>query len=282
METIIIIALIIAGISLYEYFTARRWQQVTSNDRNEIVFEDRNKEYGAYVLRRNYDRNMAIILISVFATFAISFGIYKFVKNLPEDKVEGPSVEMIKQTIKTAEKDDPKPPPPPPPPAPPPGPKVVANPPPVIVDIPVDDPVKTQDQVEDVNTGAKDAEGSGDVWGPVVDNPGNGPVENTAPVEVIEDFVDEEPEFPGGMDAFYAWVTRNTEFPDGSDGGEITAEVVLSKDGRIYDVRILNSSAPELDRVVKKTLLQSSKWKPGRSNGKPVNYRFVIPFRFQL
>jgi protein TonB len=84
------------------------------------------------------------------------------------------------------------------------------------------------------------------------------------------------------MDAFYAWVTRNTEFPDGSDGGEITAEVVLSKDGKINDVRILNSSAPELDRVVKKTLLQSSKWKPGRSNGKPVNYRFVIPFRFQL
>jgi protein TonB len=280
MGIIIGIALIIAGISLYEYFTARRWQQITSTDRNEIVFADRNKEYGAYVLRRDYDRNMSIILFSLFASFALSFGIYKFVKNLPEDKVEGPKVDMIKKTIQTSKKDD-TPPPPPPPPAPPPGPKVVANPPPVIVDEEVNDPVKTQDQVENVNTGAKDAEGSGDTWGPVVDNPGNGPVEAT-PVETIEDFVDEEPEYPGGMEAFYAWVTRNTEFPDGSDGGEITAEVVLSKDGRIYDVRILNSSAPELDRVVKKALLQSSKWRPGRSNGKPVNYRFVIPFRFQL
>ena len=280
METIIIIALIIAGISLYEYFTARRWQQVTSNDRNDIVFADRNKEYGAFVLRKNYDRTMSIILFSVFASFALAFGIYKFVKNLPEDKVEGPKVDMIKKTIQTSKKED-TPPPPPPPPAPPPGPKVVANPPPVIVDEEVNDPVKTQDQVENVNTGAKDAEGNGDTWGPVVDNPGNGPVE-TSTVETIEDFVDEEPEYPGGMDAFYAWVTRNTEFPEGSDGGEITAEVVLSKDGRIYDVRILNSSAPELDRVVKKTLLQSSKWRPGKSNGKSVNYRFVIPFRFQL
>jgi protein TonB len=281
MEIIIIIALIIAGISLYEYFTARRWQQVTSNDRNDIVFADRNKEYGAFVLRTGYDRTMSIILFSVFASFALAFGIYKFVKNLPEDEVKGPKVEMIKKTIQTSKKED-TPPPPPPPPAPPPGPKVVANPPPVIVDEEVNDPVKTQDQVENVNTGAKDNEGNDDNWGAIPDTPGNGTGDVIPQAETIEDFVDEEPEFPGGMDAFYAWVTRNTEFPDGSDGGEITAEVVLSKDGKINDVRILNSSAPELDRVVKKTLLQSSKWKPGRSNGKPVNYRFVIPFRFQL
>jgi len=104
MEIIIIIALIIAGISLYEYFTARRWQQVTSNDRNDIVFADRNKEYGAFVLRKNYDRTMSIILFSVFASFALAFGIYKFVKNLPEDKVEGPKVDMIKKTIQTSKK----------------------------------------------------------------------------------------------------------------------------------------------------------------------------------
>lgn len=280
MGIIIGIALIIAGISLYEYFTARRWQQITSTDRNEIVFADRNKEYGAYVLRRDYDRNMAIILFSLFASFALSFGIYKFVKNLPEDKVEGPKVDIIKKTIQTAKKDD-TPPPPPPPPTPPPGPKVVANPPPVIVDEVVDDPVKTQDQVEDVATGAKDAEGSGDVWGPVVDNPGDGPVQ-AAPVDVIEDFVDEEPEFPGGLQAFYAWVTKNTNFPDGSDGGSLTAEVIVSKDGRINDVRIVNSSAPELDREVRKTLLQCTKFKPAKVNGKPVTYRYIIPFEFQL
>jgi len=104
MEIIIIIALIIAGISLYEYFTARRWQQVTSNDRNDIVFADRNKEYGAFVLRTGYDRTMSIILFSVFASFALAFGIYKFVKNLPEDEVKGPKLEMIKKTIQTSKK----------------------------------------------------------------------------------------------------------------------------------------------------------------------------------
>ena len=103
--------------------------------------------------------------------------------------------------------------------------------------------------------------------------------ENT--VEKIESFVDEEPEFPfGSMNAFYEWITRNLEFPEGSDGAEIKARIVLSKNGEINDFRFVNSSYPELERVIKRRLLQSPKWKPARLNGKPVNYYFVIPFRF--
>jgi protein TonB len=278
MGIIIGIALIIAGISLYDYFAARRWQQITSADRNEIVFAHRNKEYGAYVLRRDYDRNMAIILFSLFASFALSFGIYKFVKNLPEEKVEGPKVDIIKRTIQTAKKDTP-PPPPPPPPAPPPGPKVVANPPPVIMDNAREDEVPTQSEVENVVTGAKDNPGNDD-WGAAVPEPGNGPVQQTT-VETIEEFVDEEPEYPGGWEAFYTWVSRNMQFPEGSDGGNLNVEVTLSKGGDIYDVRILSSDARELDAEAKRVLLKCNNFRPAKINGKPVNYKFSLPIKFQ-
>ena len=70
MEIIISIILLVASVSLYDYYTARRWQQVTSSIRNEIVFEHRNKEYGAYVLRRDYDKRLMLIILGLFLTFA--------------------------------------------------------------------------------------------------------------------------------------------------------------------------------------------------------------------
>jgi hypothetical protein len=54
----IVIAALVAGLSLYDYFTARRWQQITSSVRNEMVFEHRNRAYGAYVLRRDYEKRL--------------------------------------------------------------------------------------------------------------------------------------------------------------------------------------------------------------------------------
>jgi len=61
----IVIAVLVAGLSLYDYFTARRWQQVTSSIRNEMVFEHRNRAYGAYVLRRDYEKRLVIILFGI-------------------------------------------------------------------------------------------------------------------------------------------------------------------------------------------------------------------------
>jgi hypothetical protein len=60
----IVIAALVAGLSLYDYFTARRWQQITSSVRNEMVFEHRNRAYGAYVLRRDYEKRLVIILFA--------------------------------------------------------------------------------------------------------------------------------------------------------------------------------------------------------------------------
>ncbi len=51
MAVILAIIALVALVTLYDYFSARTWQQVTSDTRNDMVFEGRNQEYGAYVLR---------------------------------------------------------------------------------------------------------------------------------------------------------------------------------------------------------------------------------------
>jgi len=65
MVTIGIIALLIAAISVYDYYTTRTWQQVTSNIRNETVFEHRNKQYGAYVMRRDYSKTIVYSIVGL-------------------------------------------------------------------------------------------------------------------------------------------------------------------------------------------------------------------------
>ena len=65
MELIISVVALIAGVSLYDYFSARHWQQVTSGERNDTVFASRNREYGAYQIRKNYDFTGAPIEIYI-------------------------------------------------------------------------------------------------------------------------------------------------------------------------------------------------------------------------
>ena len=65
MLIILIITGIIAAISLYDFYTSRSWQMITSQERNDTVFDHRNKSYGAYQIRKNYDKRFILILASM-------------------------------------------------------------------------------------------------------------------------------------------------------------------------------------------------------------------------
>ena len=58
MEVIITLIAIVFIISLYDYYSSRSWQQVSSAERNDLVFEQRNKNYGAYEIRKKYDKRL--------------------------------------------------------------------------------------------------------------------------------------------------------------------------------------------------------------------------------
>ena len=81
MAVTLVVIILISFVSLYEYFSAKNWQQVTSHERNEVIFEGKNQEYGAYALRRDYDKKIIYILLGLVLVIGITFGIAKYVRS---------------------------------------------------------------------------------------------------------------------------------------------------------------------------------------------------------
>lgn len=82
MAAIIFVVLVALSIALYDYFDSREWQHVTSVQRNNVVFEERNKKYGAYSIRRDYNDLIMLILFCILA----AVGIFKIVNSAFIDK----------------------------------------------------------------------------------------------------------------------------------------------------------------------------------------------------
>lgn len=111
MGVIIFILLVIAGVSVYDYFDTKDWQSTTSNSRNSVIFEHRNKKYGAYHLRRDYNDSFGIIIGGVILFLALFFIVNANIRTTPVAitiphmdttllTIAAPPVEEIK-TIKT-------------------------------------------------------------------------------------------------------------------------------------------------------------------------------------
>ena len=271
MTVVLIVALLVAGISLYDYFSARDWQQVTSADRNEIVFADRNKEYGAYTLRRDYDKRMVIILVSFIATLALSFGIFAYVKSIPEEVIEIKPVDV--STIPPAKPEEELPPPPPEPPVPVLE-KLTQFLPPVIVNEEVDEVPPIQENLEDKKISTINQEGSDDSF-----NASVGPAETVveAPkVEQIYEAVEEDAEFPGGKPSDFVSSHFN---PDAAADveGKIIVRFVVELDGSISNVDVARGLSPEANREAIRVIRSMPRWKPGQNNGKAVRSRFSLP-----
>ena len=272
MTVVIIVALIVAGISLYDYFSARNWQQVTSSDRNEIVFADRNKEYGAYTMRRDYDKRMVIILVSFIATLGLSFGIFSYIKSIPEDIPEIKPVDVT--TIPPAKPDEELPPPPPEPPVPEVE-KLVAFPPPVIVDVEVDTEPKTQQDVESTTVSTKDQEGADDSFNAAV---GPATTEVEAPkVEPILDAVEEDAVYAGNVQAFISSniIAENLDEANGT----IYVKFCVEKDGQLSNISIRKGIGVAADKEAIRIVRLMRGWSAGKQNGKAVRSWYTLPIK---
>ena len=99
MVIIFSIIAIVLLVSLYDYFSAKNWQQVTSDVRNEVVFKNRNKNYGAYIMRRDYNKRMLLILVGMVGSMGAAYGTFMLVKSTPKVAIEVPPVETWDTTI---------------------------------------------------------------------------------------------------------------------------------------------------------------------------------------
>ena len=292
MEVIITLIAIVFIISLYDYYSSRSWQQVSSAERNNLVFEGRNQDYGAYEIRKKYDKRLVFIMLSVFLSISLIYGSWVIYKNLPEEAKVIPPVDTTQMSIPAPPLDEEEPPPPPPPDEPPPPVeetfKFVA---PVVSDdqvaeevyIPMEEEKVSTETVEGTKESFEDEEN--EIFAPPEDN---GPLVQDKPKEVIETFVEEEAEFPGGYPAFIAWMLKNLEYPDTARENEVQGicflRFVVSVDGSISNVTVSKGvpDCPECDKEEMRAIMSMPKWKPVKIGGKSVAQYYSIPINFTI
>ncbi len=265
------------------------WSNITSEFRNELVFADRNKEYGAYQLRKNYNRYYTIALSITMGILVVGFGVPKIVSAFQEkmEEVENVDIQLTDLEPPPVDKDEPEPPPPPPPP-PPPAQEMVKFIPPVVVDEPIVEEVVTQEELKETEAGEKTQEGTGDDV-VIIPEEGTGDQVIEGPKEVSPFIsVEQMPEFKGGEGAMMKFIAENLEYPqaakDASIEGRVHLKFTVTADGSIKDIVVLNKDklGYGCEEAAIAVIRKMPKWTPGRQNGQPVPVYFNIPIRFRL
>jgi periplasmic protein TonB len=243
----------------------------------DIVFEGRNKSYGAYELRKENPKIAIKSLLKGTIVFVILVCMPLIAKILPDfSKIGEDKVVLIDPATDLNQK---KPPPPanlPPP--PPPQQTVVKFVKPVVS--------KTEEVIEEPPkvTEIKDKIGTVDVKGtddapPTVDPVSDvvaddNTVYSSAGLEV-------QPEYPGGMAGFGNFIKKNFQYPDEELNGKVIVTFVVEKDGTLTDIKVLRDlgygTGAEAIRVLKKM----PRWSPGEQNGRKVRCTYSLPIVLQ-
>lgn len=259
------------------------WNSVTMDERNDIVFENRNQEYGAYVIRRGYNGRVTLIVGGVIV-FAIL--LYLMQRCGGAGKIEDTQETLVNTTIDIT---PPPPveeiPPPPPPPPPPPMVEMVRFVPPVIKDdAKEEEPQKTIEEVKDIQVGQKDQEGDKDIVAPPTEE--KGPAETAAPE--IFTVVEEMPEFPGGTTAMMKYIQQNIQYPamarEAGISGKVYLKFVVNETGEISSVEVMKGVAgcQDCDKEAIRVVKSMPKWKPGKMTGRAVKVNYTLPINFTI
>jgi protein TonB len=251
------------------------------NEWLDIVFEGRNKSYGAYDLRKSDTKTTARALILGAVIFSFLVSIPLLASLIPESSDDDMNMDKKIVTVKMPPKEKPKenlPPPPPPPP------KVdqVKFVKPVVAKAEevVEEPPKIK-EIVDKKLGAETIKGDPDAE-LSVEPVGNGDVVeednsiyNTAGIEV-------KPDFPGGMEKFYKFVGKNYQVPE-EEGlkGKVFVSFVVEKDGSLTDIKVIRDIGYGTGKEAIRVLRSCPKWNPGEQNGKKVRVLYSLPINIQ-
>jgi periplasmic protein TonB len=248
---------------------------------DEMVFERRNKEYGAYVLRKGYNNNLTIgLIITILLVIILIFypALSKFFGSsvVPAD----PSLRKLVYTELSAPPPIDKPKPIPPQIQLPRLRKVVKFVPPKVVKEQVMETPPTILEIKENETGAAAVEGPVNV---IFDEPAEELVPEDDELFTV---VDQQPEFEGGYEAMLAFIKQNMKYPANARRMQIEGTVhvsfIVSRTGAISDVKVLRGIMTECDKEAVRVVQLMPAWKPGKQNGRNVNVRFILPLKFRL
>lgn len=274
---------------------------LSSKEWCDIVFDGKNKEYGAYQLRATSVKRHTKALLSVVIVLALILtaiilvmtGVFKSAdedinaKNEQEEVIMAPEdipeeeeqMEIPEQKPEEVQAEE----------------EVAATQ--AVTEVKIvetvdkDREVKDQEQVLEntAQLGADDHKGVEDVnrdrvVKEVVEvKPVEKPKEE-GPLSVA--MVEQKPSFPGGESAMYKWLKDNIIYPAAASEegvqGKVTVQFIVEKDGSITHVQVVRGKHPALDAEAARVIRKMPRWTPGRNNGQPVRVTYHLPVQFKL
>lgn len=277
---------------------------LSSKEWRDIVFEGKNKEFGAYEMRsgsvKRHTRAVVIVLACLVAILVLL--ILSITGVFSRGEEEGPDAateqelatfaaedvaeeEEIEEQVQFEEPEEII------------QPEEVANEQRITDLLIVEDQnfdedkqVKTQEEMtqNEARAGAVDiTEGTNDLNKQVIKEQVIAPEPAPEPEKVYNiAMVEQKPEFPGGESAMYKWLSDHINYPAAAaeEGvqGRVVVEFVVSKTGAIENVRVLRGRHPALDKEAQRVVKAMPKWQPGRNNGQPVKVTYTLPVSFKL
>ena len=287
---------------------ANRNVDLTSSEWRDLVFADKNKEFGAYQLRKESDKrhNLAALftLIGLVVIFILIIALSKWSDyraeqqalalqeqreqmmaaqlaekaeqesepepEIEEQKFEQPEIEVPEEVLATVQ----------------------------VTQIAIVDADKVKNEVMDMETQKEDNPARG-----VVTQEGSDDADKFKAVQeqvVVKEpepevkpkeeeifvAVEQPAEFPGGTAAMMKWLSQNINYPEAAQMNDIQGRVmvkfVVEKDGSIGNVSILKGVDRDLDREALRVVKKMPKWQPGKNNGVPVRSYFNLPVMFKI
>ncbi|WP_288762718.1 energy transducer TonB [uncultured Prevotella sp.] len=268
-----------------------------SNEWADIVFQGRNKVYGAYQLRRGTSKRNIVSMIFVAAVAAVAYlglAAYnsyqeaqkaKFEAEMEaslleakkeakvEKKTETPKVEQVQKVEKVKSS--------------------IAFTPPVIKkdsEVKPEEEMVTQDKLNETKTaiGAFDVKGNDEAGGTVLkaveEIAAPEPPKHEEEQNKIFEVVEQQPQFPGG--SVNGWLADHIKYPvvaaENGISGRVVVQFVVERDGSVSQVRVVRGVDPSLDKEAQRVISSMPKWIPGKQNGQAVRSRFTVPVTFRL
>lgn len=262
-------------------------------DFDDIIFERLNKEYGAYLLRKRYNRVVALSVILAVATGCLIV-LIPFLSTPEQKSQEIYTARFVSMEKLTAPPGNPGIPSLPAP-SPPILPKVamikaveakyVA--PKVVDSIPlIEKPLAmTSDSLSGATTGEGDINSTGTGTGKnsgISNGVGGGGGGDGTFIEV-----EVMPQFRGGdINKFREWVQKKTKYPEAATingiHGKVYITFIVENDGTVSNVKVAKGVDPLIDDEAVKSVKSSPKWTPGKQRGVPVRVAYVIMLNFEL
>ena len=241
-----------------------------SQSMDEIVFDNRNKAYGAFFLRQLTQRNTikaAILMVGLSSLLTgFTFVDFGFLSKSDEDlSIERvvtltapppplrPTVKFVEMIVKKDEE--------------------VAD----------DEEVITIEEItSDISTSTQEGDEDADIV-----------IEDVkvvqAPVVVekkIYEFLEQMPEYPGGTKKLYEYLGANIKYPrmarDNGIEGTVYLKFIVDERGEVSDVQVLRGIGAGCDEEAMRVIREMPKWTPGKQNGKPASVWYKLPVKFTL